>query len=222
MDIQLNTSSDAIPTDISIDSLPLPSSIEIPSHGLLPLLSVVNGGETMDPLILNPLPPPVPIDTYDIEYGPVSTTEPQLDSPRVSPPPPPLGGEIPNFDEINDQYDFLRRTLSHSRRRYSARFKRPRPRPQRGDNEEEQSSLDMPGQRRDSNLETPYHIRPPPSSKEHPLHRKHHTVRGTSAHVDYIRQRHTHGRSNDRRSSPANVRSKLVPANYLPLVFASL
>ena len=184
-------------TEVSmIDNLPLPSTLDLPlsSHGLLPsLAATTNGG---DPSVLNPLPPPLPIDPYDVQYGPTSVTEPQLEAPSTT------DGELPKFDEVNDQYDFLRRTLSHSRRRYSARYKRPRPKPQARDENEDETSLDIPGQRREE--PSPVKIQPP-TKNTRPVN-KHHTVRGMQVHGDYQR-RLQQQRTNDRRSSPATVRS---------------
>ena len=92
-----------------------PNSKETPSG----LSHPAKKGTTLERMIHSPLPPM--LDSYAIEYGPVSSTEPEL-APVTD------DGELPRFDEINDQYDFLRRTLSHSRTRYSSRFKRPLPR----------------------------------------------------------------------------------------------
>ena len=205
--------------DITIEDLPPPSSLDLPSntaplggndHGQLPHLPSVNGGN-FDRMVISPLPPPLPIDTYSLQYGPVSGTEPQLDSPRHS---PVRDGEIPKFDEINDQYEFLRRTLSHSRRRYSARFKRPRARPQSNDSErnenedEDQSSLDLPKRRRDPVDRSPARVRSPNS---HQLHQhqnpKSHTVRGIHPQKDLIRDRRGHQKHHNRTSSPAEIRS---------------
>ena len=195
-------------TDISIiDNLPLPSTIDLPNHGLLPSLTTPLEGSSS---ILNPLPPALPIDdTYGLQYGSSTPTEPQLDPPTTN-----NDGELPKFDEVNDQYDFLRRTLSHSRRRYSARYKRPRPKSKH--EKEEQTSLDMPGQRRD---ESPYRINEPPGKNSHPLGIKHHTVRGMHAHGDYQQQRRDQRKVNDRRSSPGTVRSMLmINARFIEIV----
>lgn len=160
---------------VDIDSLPLPSTLDLPSDyasidvGLLPQLPPVNiSGEVPAQLhdIISSLPPPLPIDEYELEYeleyGPSTTTEPELESSTLA------DGEIPRFDhdEFNtQQYDFLRRTLSHSRRRYSARFKRPRPK-SRPQESSDQSSLDLPGQNREeSSLDYP-------RSPDHPLHQQ--------------------------------------------------
>ena len=115
-------------------------------------------GGTLERMVHSPLPPL--LDNYDLEYGPVSSTEPEL-APLTD------DGELPRFDEINEQYDFLRRTLSHSRTRYSARFKRPHKQQQQQQQQQQssasgidrQSSLDRPGLRRDreqqSSLDSP-------------------------------------------------------------------
>ncbi len=182
-------------SDVSIiDSLPLPSTLD---HGILPSLSAPF---EVDSAILNPLPPPLPIDTHSLQYGSSSPSEPQLEHPDSN-----EDGVLPQFDEVNDQYDFLRRTLSHSQRRYSARYKRPRPKPQK--EKEEQSSLDMPGQRREM---SPYRVDQPTNKNSHPLNIKHHTVRGMHAHGDYQQQKRVHRRSTDRRSSPATVRRSML------------
>ncbi|XP_003383206.1 PREDICTED: uncharacterized protein LOC100640398 [Amphimedon queenslandica] len=119
----------------------------------------------LDP-ISQPLPPlTLPIDDYDTQYGPTTSTEPQLESSVLA------DGELPRFDEVNEQYEFLRRTLSHSRRRYSARFKRPRPVSRPRENGE--SSLDAPWLSREpeeSQLDKPGKIRPPPSSSSRSAH----------------------------------------------------
>ena len=148
---------------IDIDSLPLPSTLDLPED--LPIgLPPINGGgggeePPIDP-INQPLPPlPLPIDEYDLQYGPTTSTEPQLESSVLA------DGELPRFDEVNEQYEFLRRTLSHSRRRYSARFKRPRPVSRPRENGE--SSLDAPWLSREpeeSPLDKPGKIRPPSRS----------------------------------------------------------
>lgn len=176
-----------------IDSLPPPSSIvDFPLGQLPPLLPV---GDTNGSSILNPLPPPMlPLDAYESQYGPSSSTEPQLDTPTQD-------GTLPTFDEMDDQINYLRRTLSHSRGRYSARFKRPRPRPQSQEVSDEQSSLDVPGKKRE---DSEYRIPAPSKSGPHPL-AKHHTVRGTNVQGEYIKQQQR--RNIDRRSSPATVRS---------------
>ena len=152
--------------EFSIERLPPPppspvglSEEERPDPGngaaqsLLESPALPKKGTTLERMILSPLPPM--LDNYELEYGPVSSTEPQL-APVTD------DGELPRFDEIDEQYDFLRRTLSHSRTRYSSRFKRPHPRPQhrptssterergsyaaqRRDEEDLQSSLDAPG-----------------------------------------------------------------------------
>ena len=186
--------------DISIiDALPLPSTLDLPEHGQLPSLPATPG----DTAILNPLPPPLLFDNYEMQYGPISPTEPQLD-----PAPNLADGELPKFDGENDRYDFLRRTLSHSKRRYSARYKKPRPIPTSSE-DGGQSSLDVPGQRRDH---SPHRVQSPSRDKSsaHPLN-KHHTVRGMHAHGDYQHQKVAQKRGHDRRSSPGTVRSmKLV------------
>lgn len=177
-----------------IDSLPPPpSSVDFPLGQLPPLLS--SGDSPSDSSILNPLPPPMlPLDTYDLQYGPSSSTEPQLDTPTQD-------GTIPSFDEMDEQYNFLRRTLSHSRGRYSARYKRPRPKPQSPERNDDQTSLDAPGKKRE---DTEYRIPAPSKSGPHPL-AKHHTVRGTNVQSEYTRQ--SQKKNIDRRSSPSTVRS---------------
>ena len=202
---------------VDIDALPLPSSLNLPASsyddegdinimGLLPDLPPVDiSGDAPDNLdqIISALPPPIPIDTYSLEYGPTSSTEPQLE-------PLPLteDGEIPRFDEVNDQYEFLRKTLSHSRRRYSARFKRPRPTPQRQEDNDEQSSLDFPGKKRTSNIEsnfdTPTGMVHSPGHHLH-QHTKHQSFTGTH-HKQGVRRKP--GLEQNRNSSPAVNRRK--------------
>ena len=157
--------------EISIERLPPPpspvagtSEVEQPDPGkgaaqsFLESPAPARKGTTLERMILSPLPPM--FDDYELEYGPVSSTEPQL-APATE------DGELPRFDEIGEQYDFLRRTLSHSRTRYSSRFKRPHPRShhqsssterergsyasQRRREEDLQSSLDAPGVSRQGN-----------------------------------------------------------------------
>lgn len=179
---------------------------------------------TLNRMIISPLPPPVPIDTYGLEYGPVSESEPQLDSP---PPSPRLDGEIPRsgFDGINQQYEFLRRTLSHSRTRYSARYKRPRPRPT---SRETESSLDTPGKLGHpdhTSLDAPGRVRTPLSttaSSATPTQRhKHTTVRGVHPHRDLAARRpHHHG---NRTSTPVTSggSSELVSNNnYFSIIIS--
>lgn len=158
--------------EFSIERLPPPpspvagmSEEERPDPGkgaaqsLLESPAPARKGTTLERMILSPLPPM--LDNYELEYGPVSSTEPQL-APATD------DGELPRFDEIDEQYDFLRRTLSHSRTRYSSRFKRPHPRSQhrptssterergsyvshRRNEEDLLSSLDAPGLSRQGN-----------------------------------------------------------------------
>ena len=221
---------------VDIESLPLPSSLNLPSSGLdnggdinimglLPELPPVDISEdtpgNLDQII-SALPPPIPIDTYSLEYGPTSSTEPQLEPPHLT-----EDGEIPRFDEVNDQYEFLRKTLSHSRRRYSARFKRPRPTPQRQEDGEsdEQSSLDFPGKRRttniESNLDNHTSMVHSPSHRTHQQHQhtKHHSLTGTHHH-----KHRKHGVDQYRNSSPAVNRRKsevnkfIAPISMCPIM----
>ena len=168
---------------VDINLLPLPSSLDLPTvkasdqdtsddNSFLPQLPPVNisGREYPTNLdeIISSLPPPIPIT--DAEYGPSSSTEPQLEPLMTE------DGEIPKFDEMNAHYEFVRRTLSHSRRRYSARFKRPRPKSNATQPGEGQSSLDFPGKGREpeeSSLDAPNRTRSPPSTTQHPLHVQH-------------------------------------------------
>lgn len=220
---------------VDIASLPLPSSLNLPPSdldneedinimGLLPELPPVDiSGDVPGNLdqIISALPPPIPIDTYSLEYGPTSSTEPQLEPTHLT-----EDGEIPRFDEVNDQYEFLRKTLSHSRRRYSARFKRPRPTPQRQEDREsdEQSSLDFPGKRRtpnnESNLDSPtgmvrspaHHIR-----QQH-QHTKHHSFTGTHHHKQGVRRKP--GLEQNRNSSPAvNRRKSKIYKFVVPIIY---
>ena len=199
-----------------ISALPLPQAIddatfanqnsttcnnhdsELPE--LPPLTTESRSDKTLTRMIASPLPPSVPIDTYSLEYGPVTESEPQLDSPSNS---PKLDGEMPRFDGLNDHYEFLRRTLSHSRTRYSARFKRPRPRP----TSDTESSLDAPGKLRrpdQSSLDAPGKARSPLSTtsvaSSSALRHKHHTVRGVHPQNDLVTQRAPH--HNNRTSMP--------------------
>ena len=157
--------------EISIERIPPPlspvagmSEVEQPDPGkgaaqsFLESPAPARKGTTLERMMLSPLPPM--FDDYELEYGPVSSTEPRL-APATE------DGELLRFDEIDDQYDFLRRTLSHSRTRYSSRFKRPHPRSrhqsssterERGSNasqrrheEDLQSSLDAHGVSRQGN-----------------------------------------------------------------------
>ena len=217
---------------VDIDSLPLPSSLNLQASsyddegdvnimGLLPDLPPVDiSGDAPGNLdqIISALPPPIPIDTYSLEYGPTSSTEPQLE-------PLPLteDGEIPRFDEVNDQYEFLRKTLSHSRRRYSARFKRPRPTPQRQEDNDEQSSLDFPGKKRtsniESNLDTPTGMVHSPPHHLH-QHTKHHSFAGTHHHKQGVRRKP--GLEQNRNSSPAVNRRKSNFYKIIPLIIVLL
>lgn len=151
---------------VDIDVLPLPSSLDLPPSLLpdLPSVDISGGATQLDDILSSlPLPPQLPIDEYELEYGPSTINEPQLEAQLTD-------GEIPRFDEVNEQYEFLRRTLSHSRRRYSSRFKRPRPK-SRPNDATEQSSLDFPGQNRDeSSLDSG---RSRLRSPDHPLHQQH-------------------------------------------------
>lgn len=154
----------ATTSSLDIDSLPLPSTLDLPIS-LPPINGDSEASSSKLDTINQPLPPlPLPIDEYD--YGPSTSTEPQLETSVLA------DGELPRFDEVNQQYEFLRRTLSHSRRRYSARFKRPRPVSRPRENGGEESTLDAPWLSREpeeSTLDKPGRIRPPPRST-HQLH----------------------------------------------------
>lgn len=189
----------SLPPMLDVMGLPRnPSALPQPQHP---------GKKTLGRMIVSPLPPSDHFEIGDEDYGPVSSSEPRLDSPSRSPPRDKDGSQ---FDQLDDQYDFMRRTLSHSRRRYSARFKRPRPRPattrdREGQRDEDvnQSSLDSPEKQRksvESSLDMPGRIRPPQSQQDpthvtHPL-QKRQTVHG-------YQQQHGRGPVHaKRRSSP--------------------
>lgn len=199
--------------EFSIDALPPPPS---PIPGLPDLQDHRNDpeaskpphkiGRTLERMIHSPLPPM--FDSYDLEYGPVTSTEPEL-APMTD------DGELPRFDEINEQYDFLRRTLSHSRTRYSARFKRPHKQQASSTSErEEQTSLDQPGLRREEETQ---------SSLDSPSRSRHHRGREredrrvsnggmvgqmgrrrTDAGDHPLRHRQRRAAGPDRRSTPSN------------------
>ena len=193
-----------------------PSSSSAVPHSDLP------GKKTLGRMISSPLPPSDPFELDDEDYGPVSSTEPRLASPTRSP-----SHDVgnPQLEQLSERYEFMRRTLSHSRRRYSARFKRPRPRPaadrDRDDDQEvddahddAQSSLDLPNKQRravESSLDHPGHVRSTSSQQggrfmAHPL-QKRSTVHGVtcSSQAERMAQRNRMQEQDKRQSTPAHT-----------------